>query len=88
MFEQLELLNEALLLSELPKLWLSRRLGGNSKWYDVSVDSENGGRARMPYVVGRSSGFLDSINFNKLYYKINQKFGIQISKPQICFYVK
>lgn len=67
MFEELELLREALLLSELPKLWLSRRRGGNSKWYISSVGSENGGRARMPYVVGRSCGIFDSINFRSLY---------------------
>lgn len=66
MFEELEVLNEVQLLRELPKLWLSRRRGGNSKWYNSSVCSENGGRARMPYVVGRSCGFLDSIIFRRL----------------------
>lgn len=66
--DELELLSEVLLLSE-PILWLSRRLGGKSKWYVVSVDSENGGRARIPYVVGRSSGFFANIILSKLNYK-------------------
>lgn len=66
--DELELLNDVLLLSE-PKLWLSRRLGGNSKWNDESVDSENGGRARIPYVVGRFVGSFANIMLSRVNYK-------------------
>lgn len=57
-----------LVLRLLLELRLSRERGGSSKWCISSVISSNGGRPRMPYVVGRSLGFFPSIIFSNLNY--------------------